>query len=71
VKRYHSRPDRPFVTEPARHPPRRARSVKIQERRAGPDRPSVTDPSSITYERHHDPQAGSAIENAEAGSAIE
>jgi len=43
VKRYHSRPGRPFVT----------------------------DPSFVTDERHHDPQAGSAIKNAEAGSAIE
>jgi hypothetical protein len=31
VKRYHSRPGRPSVTNPARHPPRRARSVKIWE----------------------------------------
>ncbi len=43
----------------------------VQECRAGPGRPSVTDPSSATDGRHHDPQAGFAIENVEAGSAGE
>ncbi len=78
MKRYHSRPGRPSVTDPTRHPPRRARSVKIRECWAGPGWPFVTDPNSVTDGRHHDPQAGSAIENAAprlvitaTGSAIE
>jgi hypothetical protein len=54
VKRYHSRPGRPSVTNPARHPPWRAWSVKIRECQAGPGRPSVMDPSSVADERHHD-----------------
>jgi len=29
------------------------------------------DPSSVTDGHHHDPQAGSAIENAKTSSAIE
>jgi len=44
---------------------------RVRECWAGLGRPSVTDPSSVTDGRHHDPHAGSAIENAEADSVGE
>jgi hypothetical protein len=42
------RAGRPSVTDPARHPARRAWSVEVRECRAGPGRPPMMDPSSIT-----------------------
>ncbi len=43
-------PSQPYVTDPARHPSRQARSMEIRECRAEPGRPSVTDPNSVTDE---------------------
>ncbi len=46
-------------------------NLEVRECRAGPGRLSLTNPNSVTDGRHHDPQAGSTIENAEAGSVGE
>jgi len=64
----------PFCDRPGLAPPMTGsidENLGVRECRAGPGQPPVTNPSSITDRRHHDPQAGSVIENAEADSAIE